>query len=120
MQEKIYINHVISGSLKKIIEQANSKVLQSITTEEFHLVENFHHSLYEKAVDLQKKRYIQRFEELISKKKVKQNATNITDKKKWVINMSQPISKIFLQRALSSLLLLKLPNKDTTATIEKM
>ena len=44
--------------------------------------------MYKKSFDLTKKRHIQKFDELIRKNKITQSPTNITDKKKWVINMS--------------------------------
>ena len=54
---------------------------------------------------------MQKFNDLISKNKVTQSATNITDTKKWVINISSRqlthIETDFSQRALTSQLLLK-------------
>ena len=88
LQEWIHINHVIRDRLKNIIEQLKRKILESITPEEFHLVEKIHQNSYKKSFDLTKKRHIRKFDELIGKNKVTQSATNITDKKKWVINMS--------------------------------
>ena len=85
LQERIHINHVIRDRLKNSIEQFKGKILESITPEEFHLVAKIHENLYKKSFDLTKRRHIRK---LISKKRVTQNATNITDKKKWVINMS--------------------------------
>ena len=41
-----------------------------------------------KSLELTKKRHLRKFNKLISENKVTQSATNITDKKKWVINMS--------------------------------
>ena len=52
------------------------------------LVEKIHENLYKKSFEITKKRHIRKFNELISKIKVTQSATNLTDKKKWVINMS--------------------------------
>ena len=71
------------------IEQLKGKILESITPEEFHLVEKIHENSYKKSFELTKKRHIRKFNELISKNKVTQSrATNITDKMKWVINIS--------------------------------
>ena len=97
--------------LKNSIEQLKGKILESITPEEFHLVEKIHENSYKKSFELTKKRHIRKFNELISKNKVTQSATNITDKKKWVINMSPRllthIETDFSKRALTSQLLLK-------------
>ena len=79
LQERIHINHVIRDRLKNSIEQLKGKILESITPEEFHLVEKIHENLYKKSFDLTQKR---QFDELIRKNKVTQSATNITDKKK--------------------------------------
>ena len=84
----IHINHLIGDRLKNGIEQLKGKILESITSEEFHLVENIHENSYNKSFDLTKKRHIRKFDELFSKNEVTQSATNITDKKKRVINMS--------------------------------
>ena len=65
--------------LKNSIEQLKGKILESITPEEFHLVEKIHENLY-KSFELTKKRHIRKFNELISKNKVTQSATNIIDK----------------------------------------
>ena len=71
------------------IEQLKGKILESITPEEFHLVEKIHENSYKKSFELTKKRHIRKFNELISKNKVTQSrATNITDKMKCVINIS--------------------------------
>ena len=90
---------------------------------EFHLVENVHENLYKKSFDLTKKRHIRKFDELIRKTKVTQGATNITDKKKGVINMSSrqstQIETDFLTTGLNfSITSETLPNKDIIATIE--
>ena len=82
MQERIHINHVIREKLKNSIKQLKVKILESITPEEFHPVEKFHENSYKKCFELTKKRHIQKFNELISKNKATQSATNITDKKK--------------------------------------
>ena len=76
-----------SDRLKNSIGQLKGKILESITPEEFYLVEKIHENSYKKSFDLTKKRNIKKFDELIGKKKVTQSATNITDKKKWVINI---------------------------------
>ena len=87
MQERIRINHVIRDRLKNSIEQLKGKILESLTPEEFHLVENVHENLYKKSFELTKKRHIRKFNELISKNKITQSATNIADKKNWVVNI---------------------------------
>ena len=123
LQERIHINHVIRYRLKNGIEQLKGKILESITPEEFHLVEKIHEDLYKKSFDLTKKRYIRKFDELISKNKVTQSATNIADKKQWVINMSSRqlthIETDLLAKGLNFSVTSKtLPNKDIIATIE--
>ena len=60
---------------------------------------------------------------MVIKNKVTQSATNITDKKKWVINMSSRqlihIETNLLAKGLSFSITSKtLPNKDIIATIE--
>ena len=42
LQEQIHINHVIRDRLKNKIEQLKGKILESLTSEEFHLVEKIH------------------------------------------------------------------------------
>ena len=42
LQERIHINLVIRDELKNSIELLEGKILQSITPEELHLVENIH------------------------------------------------------------------------------
>ena len=123
MQERIHINHVIRDRLKNIIEQLKRKILESITPEEFYLVEKIHQNLYKKSFDLTKKRHIRKFDKLIDKNKVTQSATNITDKKKWAINMSSRqlthIENDLLVKDLNFSVTSKtLPNKDIIATIE--
>ena len=81
LQEQIHINHVIHDRLKNSIEQLKGKILESISPEEFDLVEKIHENLYKKSFQLRKKRCIQKFNELISKNKVTQSATNMTEKK---------------------------------------
>ena len=39
LQERIHINHVIPDRLKNGIEELKGKILESVTPEEFHLVE---------------------------------------------------------------------------------
>ena len=82
LQKWIHINHVIRDRLKNGIEQLKGKILESITPEEFHLIEKIHENSYKKSSDLIKKRHIRKFYELISRNKITQSATNITDKKK--------------------------------------
>ena len=79
--------------------------------------------MYKKSFELTKKRHIRKFNELISKNKVTQSATNITDKKKWVINMSSRqlthIKTDLLAKGLNLSITSKaLPNKDIIATTE--
>ena len=67
--------------------------------------------------------HTQNFDELISKNKVTQSATNITDNKKWVIDMSSRqlthIETNLLAKGLEFSITSKtLPNKDIIATIE--
>ena len=81
------INHVIRNRLRNGIKQLKSKILESITPEEFHPVKKIHENLCKKSFDLTKKETFMNIYELISKNKVTQNSTNITDKKKWVINV---------------------------------
>ena len=81
LQERIRINHVIRDSLKNSIEQLKGKILESLTPEEFHLVEKIHENSCKKSFELTK-RDIRKFNELICKNKVNQSATNIADKKK--------------------------------------
>ena len=123
-QERTNINHAIRDRLKNSIEQLKGKILESITTEEFHLVEKIHENLYKKSFELTKKRHIRKFNELISKNKVTQSsATNITDKTKWVINMSSRQLTHYETNLLAKGLNLSitsktLPNKDIIATIK--
>ena len=117
LQEQIHINHLLHDRLKNNIEQLKGKILESLTPEEFHLVEKVHENLYKKSFELTKKRHIRKFNELISKNKVTQSATNITDKKKWVINMSSRqlthIETDLLAKGLNfSITSETLPNKD--------
>ena len=123
LQEQLHINNVICDRLKNGIKQVKGKILESITPEEFHLVEKIHKNLYKKSFDLTIKRHIWKFDELISKNKITQSATNITDKMKWVINMSSRqlthIKTDLLRKSLNfSITSITLPNKDITATIE--
>ena len=124
LQELIHVNHVTRDRLKNSIEQLKGKILESITPEEFRLVEKIHENSYKKSFDLKKKRHIRKFDELISKNKVTQSAaTNITDKKKWVINMcSRQLTHIetdLLVKGLNFSVASKtLRSKDIIATIE--
>ena len=123
LQEWIHINHVIHDRLKNSIEQVQGKISESTTPEEFHLVEKIHQNSYKKSFELTKKRHIRKLNELISKIKVIQSATNITNKKKWVINMSSRqlnhIETDLLEKGLNfSITSKKLANKDIIATIE--
>ena len=58
LQEWIHINHAIHDRLKNSNEQLKSKILESITPEEFHLVEKIHENSYNKSFELTKKRHI--------------------------------------------------------------
>ena len=123
LQEQIHINHLLHDRLKNNTEQLKGKILESLTPEEFHLVEKVHENLYKKSFELTKKRHIRKFNELINKNKVTQSATNITDKKKWVINMSSRqlthIETDLLAKGLNfSITSETLPNKDIIANIE--
>ena len=89
LQEWIHINHIICDRLKNSIEKLKGRILESITPEEYHLVGKIHENSYKKTFEVIKKRHILKFNELISKNKVtKSSAINITDKTKWIINMS--------------------------------
>ena len=50
LHEGIHINHVIRDRFKISIEQLKGKILETITPEEFHLVEKIHENLYEKSI----------------------------------------------------------------------
>ena len=123
LQERIHINHVIRERLTNSIEQLKGKILEFITPEEFYLVEKIHESSYKKSIELTKKRHIWIFNELISRNKITQSATNINDKKKWVINMSSRelthIKTVLLTKGLNFSITFKtLSNKDIIATTE--
>ena len=49
------MNHVIRDRLKNSIEQLKGDISESMTPEEFHLVENIHENLYKKSFELTKK-----------------------------------------------------------------
>ena len=57
LQERMHINHFIRDRLKNSIEQVKGKILESITPEEFHLVENIHENSFKKSFELTKKRH---------------------------------------------------------------
>ena len=123
LQERIHINHVMRDKLKNSIKELKGKILESVTSEEFHLVQKIHENSYKKSFELTKKRHIRKFNELISKNKVTQSATNITDKKKWVINMSSRqlahIETDLLAKGINFSITSKtLPNKDIIAAIK--
>ena len=63
-------------------------ILESITPEEFCLVENIHQNLYKKSFEITKRRHVRKFDELTSSSKVTKNDNNIIDKNKLVINLS--------------------------------
>ena len=123
MQEWIHINHVIRDRPKNSIEQLKGKILESITPEAFHLVEKILENLYKKSFELTKKRHTWKFNELISKNKATQSAANITDKKKWVINMSSRqlthVETDLLAKGLNFSINSKaMPNKGILATMK--
>ena len=70
-EERIHINHVIRDRFYNSIELLKGKSFESINE-----------NSYKKYFELTKKRHIRKFNKLISKNKVTQSATNITDKKK--------------------------------------
>ena len=55
LQEQIHINRVIRDMLKNSIEQLKGKILESIITEEFALVEKIHENSFKKSFELTKK-----------------------------------------------------------------
>ena len=55
MQEQIHINHVIRDRLKNSIKQLKGKILESITPEQFHLVEKINQNSYKKSFDVTKR-----------------------------------------------------------------
>ena len=74
LQEGIHINHFIRDRIKRKIEQLKGKILESITPEEFHLVEKIHEKSYKKTFELTRKKHIRKSNELISKNKTTQSA----------------------------------------------
>ena len=78
---------------------------------------------YKKSFDLTNETDIRKFDELLRKNKITQSATNVTDKKKWFINMySRQLTYIkpdLLAKDLNFSITSKtLPNKDIIATIK--
>ena len=115
--------NVIRDRLKTSIEGLKDKILESITPEEFHLVEKIHKDSYKKSFELTKKGHIHKFNKLINKNKVTQSATNITDKKKLVINMSSRQlthieTDLFTNGLNFSITSKALSNKDIIVTVE--
>ena len=53
----LHLNHVMLDRLKNNIGQMKGKIKESITPEEFHLVERIHQNSYKKSFDLTKKTY---------------------------------------------------------------
>ena len=51
----LHLNHVMLDRLKNNIGQLKGKIKESITPEEFHLVERIHQNSYKKSFDLTKK-----------------------------------------------------------------
>ena len=74
--------------VKNSVEQIKGNILETITPEEFHVLEKIHQSSYKTSFHLTKKRHIQNFDELISKNKITLSVISKTYKKKWAINMS--------------------------------
>ena len=115
LQERIHINHVIHDKPKNSIEKLKGNIIESVTLEKFH-----HQNLYKKSFDLTEKRHIRKFEVPISKNKVIKSATNITDKNKWVINISSRqlihIKTDLLAKGLNFSITSKTLHKDTIAT----
>ena len=66
------MNYVIRDRLKNSIKQLRGKILESITPDEFHLVEKIHENSYNKSFESTKMSHIQTFSELISKNKLTQ------------------------------------------------
>ena len=121
LQEQIHIKLVIRDRLKNSIKQLKCEILESITPEEFHLVEKIHKNSFKKYFG--QKIHIWTFNELISKNKVTQGDTNIADKKKRVINKSfrqlTHIKSSLLIKGLNfSITLETLPKKNIIATLE--
>ena len=54
----LHLNHVMLDRLKNNIGQLKGKIKESITPEEFHLVERIHQNSYKKSFDLTKKTYV--------------------------------------------------------------
>ena len=86
-------------------------------------MKKIHENSYKKSFELTKKRYIRKFNELISKNKVTQSPINITDKNKRAINMSSRqlthIETNLLAKGLNFSITSKtLHNKDIIATVE--
>lgn len=78
---------------KNISKQLKGSFLESITLEEFHRVENTHQISYKKRFDLLKKIHIWKLNEMISKNKVTQRASNIIDKRKLdYLDVSQTVN----------------------------
>ena len=71
MQERIHINHTIRDRLKNNIDQLKGNLLESITPEEFHLIENIHQKPNKKSFDSTKKRHIRKFDHSINNNKVR-------------------------------------------------
>ena len=121
LREQKDINHVTPDRVKKIIKQLKGK-LDTVSPEEFHLIENIHENSYKKSFDITKKRYIQKFDGFIRKNKVTQSATNETDKKKHVTDMSRELIHIetdLLAKSLNFSITSKtLSNIDIIAPIE--
>ena len=78
LQERAHVNLAIRYRLHRGIEQLKGKILVSVTSKEFHLVEEFHRNSYKKYAYLTIKRHIRKCEELISKNTLTQSATKIT------------------------------------------
>ena len=55
LEERIHNNHVIRDRLKNSIKKLKGKILESITPEEFLLVEKIHENSHKKSFGLQKR-----------------------------------------------------------------
>ena len=123
MPERIYIHYVIRDRLKNSSKQLKGQILKSITPEELHLAGKIHENSYNKSFDLTKRRHLRKLNTLIRKNKITQSATNITNKNKWIINMSSRqlthIKTDLLWNGLNFSISSKtLPNKDIIPNME--
>ena len=71
----------VRDTVKNSVKQINGNILETITPEEFHVLEKIHQNSYKKSFHLIKKCHIQNFDELISKNKITLSVTGIAYKK---------------------------------------